>query len=69
MKGVQYTIQGFIQEGGGDKCVRKHVTRALMTFWKFLSKKIIELHFNFNLHTTVSINTVYSLYDIHCIHN
>ena len=31
--------QGFIQDfrvgGGGIKCVRKHVTRALMTFWKF----------------------------------
>ena len=67
---VQY--QGFIQDFrvGGIKCVHKHVTRALMTFWKFLSRKIIE--FQLNLHTTVSINTVnfvYSWYDIHCIHN
>ena len=44
--------------GGGIKCMRKHVTRALMTFWKFLSRKIIELHLNLNLHTTISINTV-----------
>ena len=36
--------------------IRKHITRALITFWKFLSRQIIELHFN--LHTTVSINTV-----------
>ena len=42
--------------------MRKHVTRALITFWKFLSRKIIELHFNLN--TTVSINTV-NLF-IHC---
>ena len=42
--------------------MRKHVTHALMTFWKFLSRKIIELHLN--LHTTVSINTV-NLF-IHC---
>ena len=41
----------------------KHVTRALIIFWKFLSRKlIIELHFNLN--TTVSINTV-NLF-IHC---
>ena len=39
--------------------MRKHVTRALITFWKFLSRKIIE-YFN----TTVSINTV-NLF-IHC---
>ena len=44
--------------------MRKHITLALMTFWKFLSRKIIELHFNLNLHTTVSINTV-NLF-IHC---
>ena len=43
--------------------MRKHVTRALIIFWKFLSRKlIIELHFNLN--TTVSINTV-NLF-IHC---
>ena len=37
--------------------MRKHVTRALIIFWKFLSRKIIiELHFNLN--TTVPINTV-----------
>ena len=43
--------------------MRKHVTRALITFWLFLSRKlIIELHFNLN--TTVSINTV-NLF-IHC---
>ena len=42
--------------------MHKHVTCALMTFWKFLSRKIIELHLN--LHTTVSINTV-NLF-IHC---
>ena len=34
--------------------MRKHVTHALITFWKFLSRKIIELHSNLN--TTVSIN-------------
>ena len=45
--------------------MRKHVIRALMTFWKFLSRKIIELHLNLNLHTTVSINTV-NLF-IHCM--
>ena len=45
--------------------MRKHVARALITFWKFLSRKIIELHFNLN--TTVSINTV-NLF-IHCIYN
>ena len=50
--------------GGGKKCMRKHVTRALITFWKFLSRKIIELHLNLNLHITVSINTV-NLF-IHC---
>ena len=50
--------------GGGNKCMRKHVTRALITFWKFLSRKIIELHLNLNLHITVSINTV-NLF-IHC---
>ena len=42
--------------------MRKHITCAS-------PRKIIELHFNFNLHTTVSINTVYSLYDIYCINN
>ena len=42
--------------------MRKHVTHTLITFWKFLSRKIIELHFNLN--TTVSINTV-NLF-IHC---
>ena len=42
--------------------MRKHVTRALITSWKFLSRKIIELHFNLNL--TLSINTV-NLF-IHC---
>ena len=36
-----------------------------MTFRKFLSRKIIELHLNLNLHTTVSINTV-NLF-IHCM--
>ena len=60
---VSYRILGWGEEGG-IKCVRKHVTRALMTFWKFLSRRIIELHFNLNLHTTVSINTV-NLF-IHC---
>ena len=56
--------KGFIQDfrvGGGEreiKSVRKHVTRTLMTFWKFSSRKIIELHFKFNLLTTISINTV-----------
>ena len=63
---VSPSIAGFIQEfrvGGGIKCMRKHVTRTLITFWKFLSRKlIIELHFNLN--TTVSINTV-NLF-IHC---
>ena len=44
--------------------MRKHITRALMTFWKFLSRNIIELHLNLNLHTTVSINTVNLC--IHC---
>ena len=29
---VSYRILGW---GGGIKCVRKLVTRALMTFWKF----------------------------------
>ena len=43
--------------------MRKHVTCALITFSKFLSRKIIELHFNLN--TTVSINTVVNLF-IHC---
>ena len=43
--------------------MHKHVTRALITFSKFLSRKIIELHFNLN--TTVSINTVVNLF-IHC---
>ena len=45
--------------------MHKHVTRALITFWEFLSRKIIELHLNLNLHTTVSINTV-NLF-IHCM--
>ena len=49
--------------------MRKHGTRALMTFWKFLSRKIIELHFNFNLHTTVSINTVNLFIHCPCRHN
>ena len=38
----EHPLQGFIQDfrvggggGGGIKCVRKHVTRAVMTFWKF----------------------------------
>ena len=59
---VSPSIAGFIQDfrvGGGIKCMRKYVTRALITFWKFLSRKIIQLHFN--LHTTVSINLF-----IHC---
>ena len=43
--------------------MHKHVACALITFWKFLSRKlIIEMHFNLN--TTVSINTV-NLF-IHC---
>ena len=43
--------------GGRIKCVRKHITCASL-------RKIIELHFNLNLHTTVSINTV-NLF-VHC---
>ena len=70
MSRVSHRILGW--GGEGIKCLSKHVTRALMTFGTFLSRKVIELHLNLNLHTTVSINTVkfvYSLYDIHCIHN
>ena len=52
---VSYRILGW--GGGGIKCVRKHITCASL-------RKIIELHFNLNLHTTVSINTV-NLF-IHC---
>ena len=44
--------------------MHKHVIHALLTFWKFLSRKIIKLHLNFNLHTTLSINAV-NLF-IHC---
>ena len=43
-------------EGGGRKRVRKHVTRASLRSARIKTRKIMELHFN--LHTTVSINTV-----------
>ena len=59
---VSYRILGWGEGGvGGIKCVRKHVTCALMTFWKFLSRKIIELHLNLNLLTTDTVNLF-----IHC---
>ena len=44
--------------------MRKHVTRASLCSAREKSRKIIELHFNLNLRTTVSINTVYLLF--HC---
>ena len=55
---LSYRILGW---RGGIKCVRKHVTQALLRSAHVKSRKIIELHFNWNLH---SINT-FTLF-IHC---
>ena len=41
-----HTLQGFIHDfrKGGIKCVRKNVTRALMTFWKFNCTQLNDIH-------------------------
>ena len=49
--------------------MRKHVIRTLMILWKFLSRKIIELHLNLKLHTTVINLFVYCTIIVYIIND